>query len=289
MVFAPTTDSRRLAGWNGLQFSHPVDWEVIVAGPRHLLIEHNLSPILEIRWEPGGKSSSEQVIQAATSRLAEKKRTVQKIAPPALFQSLELGDLSGLSWHADHALDGLIWQCPACATVLFVHLHRQTEPTAVGLLLQSLRCHQAALEDGLWSIQDFRLTLPPEFTFVDHTFAAGLSRLAFAGRDLRLQFCRLAPATDRLTRNTLGELLTSMLGNRDRTELLTDSPTLCEIRTNPTAARRLVARLGRKPVFQWGRIWHKQQQNRLLTLIVESNRPLHPANGDHLAQRYEIV
>jgi len=290
MLFSPATDKHAITGWNGLQFSHPASWQVIVAAPHHLIVESNLSPILEIRWEPSGKSSVEQVIRAAINQLTDSTRSVIRLAPGDTFPGLDLSQMSGLSWHDNRSLDGLVWQCPVCATVLFLHLSsQQTDPVTVASLLQSLRCHKEPEEHSLWALQDFRLSLPPGYTYIDSTFAAGLSRLAFEGHDLRLQFCRLAPASARLAQSSLIALLKSMLDNRDHDEILNDSQLLCEIQTHPTAARRLVAHLSRKPIYRWGRIWHKQQQNRLLSLIIESRHPVNLDSAHHLAKRYEIV
>ncbi|SHO52468.1 hypothetical protein [Desulfopila aestuarii] len=290
MVLSPTIDSRRLTGWNGLQFSNPVNWEVIVAGPRHLLVENDLNPLLEIRWEPDGKISVDQVIQATISRLADSKLSVLKLVPPEPFRNLNLPDLSGLTWHDNESLDALVWQCPVCKTVLFLHLNsQQTNPATVASLLQSLRCHQKPEEDALWSIQDFRLILPPGYTYIDSTFSAGLSRLAFSGQDLRLDFCRLAPASARLAQSSLSELLKSMLGRQEQEEILNHSNVMCEMQVNPTFARRLVAHLTRKSMYRWGRIWHDEHHNRLLSLIVESRHLIHLDEAHHLANRYEIL
>lgn len=287
----PAADCSRQTGWNGLQFRRSPAWEAIVAGPRHLLIENGLQPIMEIRWDTSGKSSVDQVIRAATGQLTDGDGTVQRMVNlPEPFDSLQFNGISGLSWHDDLSLDGLVWQCPTCRTVLFCHLSLEGASShAVAELLKTMRCHQAPEEDSLWAVQDFRLSLPPGYTFIDSTFTAGFSRLAFTGHDAQLQFCRLAPASARLVQNSLHELLTSMLASRDRQEILTHSIEHCELHTVPATARRLMAKLSRKPVFTWGSIWHDARHNRLLSLIAESRRPIKLDTVRHLTHRYEIL
>ncbi len=285
-------DSCRQIGWNDLRFSLPATWEVIVAGPRHLLVENRLQPMVEIRWEKGGTISPERVCLAAVRQLAGSGRTVRRCIPPEPYHTT-LGHLgaTGLSWQHEQQLDGLIWQCRQCGTIIFCSFGdaQRKSGSAVARLLASLRCRHEAEEPTLWSVQDFRLVLPPEYAFVNSTFAAGLSRLAFTGHNLQLQFCRLAPAATRLAGGSLAHHLRAMLGSTGTEDILAETAQAHERMNRPSAGRRLLARLTRKPVFCWGRIWHDPAHDRLLSLVAASNRPIDLETVRHLCRGYEIL
>jgi len=292
MVLSLAAKDLRAVGWNGLRFDCPRCWEVIVAGPHHLLLEQVLSPILEIRWEQAEKKHSiDNVVYAANRQLNNNETSARQITLPQQLLASGLPDLTGLTWHNNEQLDGLVWKCRTCDTVIFCHLsnHQKACLSTVALLLQSLRCHHDGDEESLWSVQDFRLTLPVDFAFVNSSFAAGLSRLAFAGHDLDLQFCRLAPASTRIAIQSLSQLLADMLGPVHSREVITDTAKQYEVQTIPAAPRRLLPSFVRKPVFSWGRIWHDTGHNRLLSIVAHSKRPIPLTTVHHLASRYEIL
>lgn len=285
-------DSCRQIGWNDLRFSLPAAWEVIVAGPRHLLVEDRLQPMVEIRWERDGAASTESVYLGAVRQLAGSGRTVARRVPPEPYRTtLAHLDVTGLSWQHERQLDGLVWQCRQCGTIIFCSLGDASREagSAVARLLASLDCRHEPGEPALWSVQDFRLLLPPGYSYVDSTFAAGLSRLAFSGHNLQLQFCRLAPASARLGVGSLACHLRTMLGSPETEEILTETEQAHEQRNRPSAGRRLMARLARKPVFRWGRIWHDSAHDRLLSLVAASSRPIDLETVRHLCRYYEIL
>lgn len=266
--------------------------EVVVAGPRHLLLESSLAPILEIRWQQGsGRQSVDSIIDTIIHRTSDREAVLRPISLPEHIRQLALPHLRGLSWHDDLRLDGLVWQCPTCQTVIFCHLtnRQQTGYDTLLLLLQTVRCHLDTGQERLWSVQDFRLTLPAAFTFVDSSFAAGLSRLAFSGCGLKVQYCRLAFASARLAQMSLGQLLTEMLGCNQTAETVRETATLCEMRTQPSFWGRLHALLARRPVFSWGRIWHDAAHNRLLAIVAHGKQPIAQATVQQLAITYEIL
>lgn len=291
MAVTPPGKGERQIGWNGLQIRLPADWEAIVAAPRHLLFEKNLRPLIEIRWDDSGRSSVDSVITAASRQLAATDSAVHRSPPSPPYNSLNFPHLTALAWNDDRLPEGLVWQCDHCVTVFFCHLLQsdQTDHPAIVSLLQSLSCHREAEQPNLWSLQDFQLIVPPGYTFIDSTFAAGLSRLAFSGADLELQFCRLAPASTRLVNSSLAQLLRTMLDNPETAEILATTPELHEQRNMPSTSSRFLARFRKKPLFHWGRIWHDTAHNRLLSVIAHSRRPIDLPTVHHLSSQYEIL
>lgn len=292
MTQTAPTGSRRLIAWNGLQFCLPPSWEVIVASPRHLLVERDFRPVLEIRWDGSGKGSPADIVESTIQRFTKSGQAARETHVPRPFAAIPgCSGAVGLCWHECERLDGLVWQCPGCRTVLFCHLYhqRQTEEAAVCALLQTLRCCRESGAPSLWSVQDFRLSLPAGFHFRDYTLAAGLSRLAFQGHGLELQFCRLAPASARLADRSLPQLLGQLLGRVQPVEVLTDTPGVHECRNRPRTLPRLWQRLFRRLQFRWGRIWHDAQHDRLLTLTAAGARPIDLDTVHRLCANYEIL
>ncbi len=282
----------RLIGWNGLQFHLPLTWEVIVSGPCHLLIEYDFAPVLEIRWHTGGNSTPENIFETTRRHFSSTKSNVSKITIPkpyAIFA--KRNGVTAVSWHDDNHLDGLIWQSEVSRTVIFCHLFRHTEASSkeVTALLESLQCNVGIPVPCTWSIQDFTLNLPTGFRYIDSTFKAGLSRIAFTNDNLQLQFCRLAPAATRLTTNSLPQLLSTLLGDVSMDETLIDKESLHECQNNPSTFRQFLSRMRKQRPFHWGRIWHDSQNNRLLSLLAESKHPISLNTVHNLCTHYEII
>lgn len=283
---------QRLIGWNGLHLTLPVSWEIMVKGPRHLLVESDFAPVLEIRWDTGGNDSLDDIIATARQRFADVQPDVRRICPPESFAALSANtDIAWLSWHGENHPDGLLRQCPDCGTVILCRLfhHRHGMASRIAEVLASVQCHPHPGASPLWSIQDFQLSLPPGFAFIDSTFAAGLSRLAFSGNGLYLQFCRLAPAAARLAAYSLPQLLGTQLGGPLPEDIITNSLMIYECRNKPSTSCRLLSRLRRARPFRWGRIWHDAPHNRLLTVTAESTRAIDLNIVHELCLSYEIV
>lgn len=288
----PSPEGTRLIGWNGLQFILPLSWEVIVSGPCHLLIECDFTPVLEIRWHMASSSSPEGIFESTRRHLASSTGDVKKIAVPKHYLPLaKQHKLTAVSWGDSTHPDGLIWQCELTNTVIFCHLfhHKKAQSKELISLLVSLQCHAIDLALHPWSIQDFQLQLPAGFNYIDSTFKAGLSRLAFTNDTLNLQFCRLAPATTRLASSSLPQLLNTLVGNVEIDETLSDTKDLYEGRNNPSMSRQLIARLRKQRPFRWGQIWHDAPNNRLLSLLAESKQPIPLETVHNLCKHYEII
>lgn len=283
---------QRLIAWNGLHLALPAGWEAMVCGPHHLLLECNFAPVLEIRWAADAKGSPEDILATARHRFTAPHQDVRRIDPPQPLAALSARrGITWLSWQDGGRPDGLLWQCPECGTVVLCRLYRHQPEMAspVAAVLDSIQCHRSTDAPSLWSIQDFQLILPPEYSFTDSTFAAGLSRLAFSGKGLGLQFCRLAPAATRLAASSLPQLLGTLIGGQLPEEALADAHEVYEWSNRPPASRRFLARLRRLPPFRWGRIWHDVPHNRLLAVTAESTTAIDLTLVHELCRHYEII
>ncbi len=279
--------------WNGLQCALPRSWEVIVSGPCHLLIEHDFHPVMELRWEQAGDNINTDIFEIIRRSFAKTTDTViTKVVLPKEFSPLtQQYTLIPVSWEPGNRLNGLLWQCSLCGTVIFCNIaaHPNISWAQLEPVLNSICCHSESDEAAFWSIQDFQLHIPRSFSFSDYTFAAGLSRLAFHGDDLDLQLCRLAPAAERLSGNSLSQLLSTLQGDLVNEEILTNTATLHERKNAPHTAHQLLTRLRRRNPFCWGRIWHNEKANRILAVTAESKRPIDLKTVHSISSRYEIV
>lgn len=290
MVSASLSLITRQIGWNGLRFDLPKAWEAVVAGPRHLLVEHDLAPLFEMRWQPRDPRAAKDlptIIRQVTGVAGD----LRPSSPPAPFDRLPFAELVGLAAPGSTGQSGLGWRCRECGMVFLVLFHADAYLIEQHLpgLLASLACHQEPQEPSLWAVQDFRLELPSGYSFIDSTFKAGLSRLAFAGSGLRLTFCRLAPASARLSQTTMADLLQTMMGTAKELEVLSDDSIARECQTHVSSGRQLAGRLLGRYLFSWGRIWHDRASDRLLALLVDSCRPIDRGLAASLCERYEIL
>jgi hypothetical protein len=287
------SDNIRHRGWNGLRCTLPEFWDAIVSGPFHLLIEHDFHPVMEIRWEQVTDNSNKDLFEIIRRNFARTtETTITKVDLPKEFSALaQRHTLTTVSWEPSGRLNGLLWQCSSCSTIIFCNItpHPDISLAQLRPVLESVCCHPENEDLAFWSIQDFQLHIPRSFSFSDYTFAAGLSRLAFRGDGLHLQFCRLAPATERLRGNSLSQLLSTLQGDLVDEETLMNTPTLHERKNMPHTAHQLLTRLRRRNPFCWGRIWHNVEANRILAVTAESKRPIDINTVHSISSHYEIV
>ncbi len=284
--------SRQIA-WNGLQLSLPSKWDVIVSAPRHLLIEQDFKPVVEIRWELDGPATVEHVVKSLRKSADKSSRdTIGKIPLPKEFSALATKrGASGLSWNSEASLNCLLWTCKNTNATIICRLFDACKVSTSRIidLLLTITFQKSETTSQLWSVQDFKLSVPSSFQFVDYTFAPGLTRLAFQNRNMNLQICRLAPALERLASHPLKSILAALQGDVDAGEVIQDEPMLLETCSYPTLIQQLRMRLKRNKPFQWGRIWHVEEHNRILALTAESIRPFELDTVHEICSQYEII
>lgn len=281
----------RTIGWNNLQFSCPVDWEVTVSSACHLLVEEELAPVFELRWDTGNKGTTVHELVQRSIEASQERVTLSPVELPDCFTPLPYTDITALSSRPDLSPELLFWYCEECGSVFLCHLHRfaPQDTATLASVLCGLKCHQSHEGKAFWSLQDFQLKLSSEYQYRDSSFQAGLSRLAFSGNGLELQYCRLAPADARLQANEIKDILNGLIGSRYNAHYLVDDEHQCCSMSGPTGMGKLMACLRRKPLYCWAKMWHIQSSNRLLALVIHSRHPIDPDIGESLSGCYEIV
>jgi hypothetical protein len=280
----------RLVAWNGLRFSPPATWEPRLVGSRHLVFEEDFQPRLQLRWQKVDKARDEDLYRLAAD-LAGPAGSVSSGAglaghwPPIDQHYRLLLSLKG----KDQQLAGGICFCRTCHTLLqfqvFQPHHRS--PLEVGRWLATLSCH--GQQEALWRIDDFSLVTPLAFTLIDFNFGAGLTRLSFTDRDLRLDTCKLAPADILLRHQSLAEILLTLCGAGDLATWQNDDGESCQAMRTPGIAGRVLLRLRRQRPYLRAHIRQDVATNRILAVILAANRRIPPELLLSLCDRYEIV
>ena len=306
MLTFDTTEPIRRIGWNNIQLELPSGWETIVSGDRNLLIEQNFKPLIDLRWEKDNSGRDLSDVFLSIQNVLGKRSgcPVDKVdVPDELARLASQTGCIAFSWAAtagpqcqdsEQKINGVLWRCPDCDTIVIGQLYNH--PT-IGLnalvsALASIRCHQDdadASDSSYWSIQDIKLTLPASCRMSAHSFQAGLTRLTFQENDMQLHFCRLAPARQRLQQGPISQLLTNLLGKDSEYQGLHESSHLYECISSPPLTQQMLKRLKRQHPFRWGRIWHDEGSNRLLSVIAESSHPIDLEKVHRLCDKYEII
>ena len=286
---ASTDKARRLVGWNGLQLQIPADWDARVAGQRHLVFEKDFQPQLQIKWEHSVQQHPGYLQKKVSQIAGNGGTTIPEEELPGQFQQFSDNFAPVTCYRqGSETVKGGIFLCHDCYTLVLFQLLSDA-PTLVheaGDCLTSIICHHNS--ERLWRIQDFSLTLPVSYSLKDYTFGAGLTRLSFCSSHLLLQTCTLGPADTRLSRQSLVEILTTLIATSDLELIFKKDDNSCEGHRSPTILKQIFLRLRREKPFIRTKIWHDATNNRLLAVVLSSNIPISPSTIHKICSKYEI-
>ena len=280
----------KLIAWNGIQLQIPSDWDVRVSGNRHLVFEKDFQPQVQIRWEKSAPYTARNPQKRLTQFAAQMGSVIAEDYLPVEMQQLQ--DIFGMVTcyqEKSGMVKGGVCLCADCHTLVLFQL-LSTDPALLGEVsdcLSTLMCHNH--QETLWRIQDFSLTLPDSYILQNYTFGVGLTRLSFYNAHFLLQTCTLGPADARLTQQTLKEILSTLADTPDLAIAAGDDHYSCEGHRKPTIPRQILFRLRREKPFICAKIRHDIMKNRLLTVILSSNRPISLKTFQKTHQKYEII
>lgn len=278
--------------WNGLHFEAPDKWDVIVKDPRHLIIERELKPVLELRWQPPGTGKSSATIDRIVSQLTAGSDCRPS---PELINLLPDGLTSRFGVQAfslDRGLDGcaLLLTCTSCTTTLLVRIYKDslTRFAELPTIFESLDCHPGDSEKARWQIQDFYFTLPGEFNLEASSFRFGITKLIFKGGSSELELCRLAPASHHLQHNPLSALFHSFSSAPPEQQVAADPSTLSYSYT-PGIVEHLWSRVRRNKVYQSAWFVHFPLGDRILGYNIRSSKPIDSRVESMIEDSYGII
>lgn len=293
MAKVHTTSARRLC-WNGLGMRLAECWQATVHGARHILIEQDFQPILEIRWEKNEGRSMAVVLPKICQQLSTAfgAAVTELIPPPPPFAAaFDRSHLAWLSWQNSDRPKALLWLSPSYQTLALLRFTDLSPAVDAGLfqLIASLRDSDNGTAISEWSIQDISFHPPHHFNLDAFHMAAGLTSIGFSDDHSKIVYYRLAPASEHLRHQSLRAILQRLDGQKGQSLCYKDTVDSCEHQATPKGlAARLAARLHRQKAYRWSRIWHLPLTNRLLAVVLASNQPIPAELPDRLCRQYAI-
>jgi len=271
--------------WNGIRFVVPAAWEPGRIGPRHLVIESEAGPAMEIKWGPVKGRFSQRVHLRRLSKLTlARGAALREWVPPQDWQpALSRFECAGFAWEAgSEAAVGAILHCPACRTASLIQFFQPPGRSGAAgeavAVLASLRDHR---DDGrvAWAVYDILALLPSGFVLARHRFEAGRFFLEFRAGRRTIGLFRWAPAAVLLKDRDLScfaETVAGLDGMEFRATAVAGEPAVEGRERAEGCVRRLAACLGLRPV-RTARIWHVPARNRILGIVVEGRFAIDPA------------
>ncbi len=277
-------------GWNGLAFQCPRNWDTIVSGDNHLLFEDNFQPVLEMRWNRG-KEDTTNTEKTILRNLKKDNALFPAKSIPASWQSItDRYSVHLLLKATDEAPSAALLCCRNCGVTILITFF-ETLPAAhpnIATLFSTLCCHDSADNKTLWAIQDFRLVLSDSYQLTSYNFGAGLTRLTFNKRSLILHICRLAPASQRLQKMDLAELLMVLGDIVVAKETITQTKNMVSHASHPPIYKQILLRMKRKLPFHEMRLRHHPECDRLTGIFLFDKKPIPRESVSPILTHYEI-
>jgi hypothetical protein len=283
--------------WNGIRFVVPAAWEPGRIGLRHLVIESDAGPAMEIKWGLVKGRFSRRAHLRRLSKLTRARGAALRewVLPQDWLQALSRFECTGFAWEAgSEAAVGAILRCPACRTASVVQFFqppgRSRAAGEAAAVLASLRDHR---DDGrvAWAVYDILALLPSGFAPIRHRFEAGRFFLEFRAQRRTISLFRWAPAAVLLRDRDLSrfaETVAGLDGMEFRSTAVAGAPAVEGRERAAGVARRLASALGLRPVRS-ARIWHVPARNRILGIVVEGRFAIDPGVMETVQGEYGLA
>ncbi|MDJ0624268.1 MAG: hypothetical protein QNJ17_14975, partial [Desulfocapsaceae bacterium] len=281
----------RIVSWNGISLEIPRSWEAQVISLQHLSFESDTKAVLELRWQEANEKNIQRFISTLTKQYQELNGVeLISVDPPPEGKEL-LKNFKVTCYTASRqSLPNLVFlhdKSERFFLMLQFHAIRKDEHP-----LKIIRAiGQSTTKDGLmsWSIQDFQALIPNEFKLIKYTMKAGLTVLEFACGKAVMHLCRLSVAAQRLEKQNLAEIFTSLLGFEKAHSLDYISENTVRYVAQPGILRQIGIRVQRKKPFQLATFWHDKANDRLLGCFMQGIAPIDPQLHTTICENYEIV
>jgi hypothetical protein len=291
------TDWKTIA-WNGVRFAVPGDWEPARVGRRHLVLESDPGPVMEIKWStPRGRFSARRPLRALSGRVGRTGAVFQKTELAETWRAAAAGyEAEGFQWEAGRErAAGVLLHCPTCRTVSLIQFLERSGAGSIARtaprILASFRDHR---DDGrvAWALYDIATLLPGHFALGRQRFEAGRFVLEFKGGGRRLALYRWAPAEVLLRNRSLADFAETITGETKlpfRFLTIAGHPAVEGSDPLPLGrGGRLRMRLGMS-WFRRMRLWRVAERNRILGVRLEGRRPIDDADMDDVSSGYGLA
>ena len=278
------SDKLRQVAWNGIQFNTPAHWEIGRIGSRHLVLEDEEGPVMEVKWgivkgRFSHKTHLKRLVASQSRRL--KGRIAEWYLPPPWEKALSGFEARGFLWEATDGASGrgAILFCRICRHATLIQFFGDSSAKRERVLLTVLRSFQDHRQDDriLWSIFDIKAKLPGDLKLLRYRFEAGKYQLVFNDGPQYIYLQRWAPAAAILAGRDLvwfsGTIPEFAPGHSSLPA--EDECKAVEWSISPGGKwHQIMCRLKPKPSYFWYRLWHLEDKNRILSVRAESRRPL---------------
>jgi hypothetical protein len=281
--------------WNGIQCSLPADWVPGRIGLRHLVIQSEAGPAMEIKWGPvKGRFSSRNYLKRLSRSIARQGgRFRERPLPEEWRKALRQVETAGFLWETGHeGAVGVVAFCPLCRTASLVQFFQSDRsPVAeqqAAAVLATFQDHRTD-ERTAWQLYDISALLPDAFTLKRHRFETGRFVMEFSDGRRNLIFYRWGPARVLLRDRSLAmmaETVSAGAGAGSRPCTVAGYPGVAYHDPLPCGlGRRLKAYVGISH-FCGVRLWHVESRNRILGAVMQSRHPIEPVLLDALCDGY---
>ena len=284
--------------WNGIRFEGLAKWEIGQIGERHLILEDETGPVMEVKWGlVKGAFSHKTHLKRLTAQRS--KRAGVSVSgwtlPPQWKKALANYETSGFLWQSrDTSGRGAILFCPLCRNATLIQFFHDSSVEREKILLAVLKSFRDHSETDrvIWSIFDIRAALPNTLSLLRFRFEAGKYELVFAAARQNIHLHRWAPAAALLDGRDLIQFARAIpefsAGHPYPSTF--DGSEAAEWRISPGSGWwRKMSALRVKSSFFWFRLWHLEEQNRILGVRGESKRPLDFELLNQICAGYESI
>lgn len=283
----------RQFAWNGIRFETPAQWEVVQIGIRHLILENEIGPVMEVKWGAVKGAFSHRTHLKRLASLQSRRNQIsvaEWILPPPWEAALADFEAGGFLWQSPAASGrGAILFCPVCRTATLIQFFGDSSVKREKVFLSVLKSFCDHSRDGWlpWSLFDIRATLPQSLQLEKFRFEAGKFELVFTAGRQHIYLHRWAPAEALLA----GRDLISFAGSIPEfargvpLPITVDNCEATEWEIKP--GNHWLQKLGRFKItssFFFFRLWYLEEQNRILGVRAESK---HPIDLELVRQIYE--
>ena len=158
-------------------------------------------------------------------------------------------------------------------------------------ILESLQDHRSD-DRTAWAVFDIEALLPRAFQLDNYRFKPGNFELAFYSGHQSIKLLRWAPATALLKETDLIQFAAKALAVTRENLIDTTFLEQPAVEWQPeTVSRRSswIDRFKPQPAFQWGRVWHVAEKNRILGIRFESRKPFNPEQVSDICAKYTVT
>jgi hypothetical protein len=284
--------------WNGIRFQAPADWQLAQIGARHLVLEDEAVPVMEVKWARiKGKFSHKAHLKRLTFLQKKQVRRTLKQAPisPEWQSVLTDFNVSGFCWQGNSTHgQGVILFCPSCRTATLVQFFQNDSTPCNPVsqeILHSFRDHRSDRQI-LWCAYDIRAIVPQTFQLQRHRFEAGKFELDFTDGRQHICLHRWALASVLLAEQDLVQFAKTVAGIPKAQPVAGNMAgwATAECSASPEATwQRWLSGFKHSASYYWLGLWHLAEKNRILGVRAEGKKPLDGPLLNRICTHYESI